>query len=215
MGKRILISGHKFIENYIDAVEKAGGEPVAGYLPEIDLDCAGLILCGGVDVDPSRYGEALDGATDIDQDRDASEFALARAFIEAGKPVFGICRGSQLLNVYFGGTLHQHMFNTVLHRSGTDIDREHEVEAVPNSVIEQLYGKRFVVNSVHHQAVKTLGTDLTVTHRSDDGIIEGFQHNSLPIFAVQWHPERLVDQRKRNHCVDGGKLFRYFIELCK
>ena len=215
MGKRILISGHKFIENYIDAVEKAGGEPVAGYLPEIDLDCAGLILCGGVDVDPSRYGEALDGATDIDQDRDASEFALARAFIEAGKPVFGICRGSQLLNVYFGGTLHQHMFNTVLHRSGTDIDREHEVEAVPNSVIEQLYGKRFVVNSVHHQAIKTLGTDLTVTHRSDDGIIEGFQHNSLPIFAVQWHPERLVDQRKRNHCVDGGKLFRYFIELCK
>ena len=166
-------------------------------------------------MDPSRYGEALDGATDIDQDRDASEFALARAFIEAGKPVFGICRGSQLLNVYFGGTLHQHMFNTVLHRSGTDIDREHEVEAVPNSVIEQLYGKRFVVNSVHHQAIKTLGTDLTVTHRSDDGIIEGFQHNSLPIFAVQWHPERLVDQRKRNHCVDGGKLFRYFIELCK
>ena len=215
MAARILISGQTFIENYTTAVEVAGGVPVAGYLPQLDLSCDGLILCGGVDLDPALYNEEINGAVDINQERDVHEIALLKAFIDAGKPVLGICRGCQLINVFFGGTLHQHMTNTVLHRSGKTPDREHEAESVTGSVMESLYGKRCVVNSVHHQAIKDLGEGLTITQMSDDGIVEGYIHNQLPILAVQWHPERLVTAEKRRHAVDGSLLFKYFINMCR
>ena len=215
MGIRILVSGQTFIENYTMAVELAGATPVAGYLPELDLTCDGLILCGGVDLNPTLYKEEINGAVDINNERDAHEMMLLDAFVKAGKPVFGICRGCQLINVYFGGTLHQHLDNTVLHRSGKELDREHEAEAVAGSLMEKLCGKRCVVNSVHHQAVKKLGDGLVVTQKSDDGIIEAYNHSRLPIIAVQWHPERLVLPEKRRHGVDGNKLFAHFINMCK
>lgn len=215
MSIRILVSGQTFIENYTTAVELAGATPVAGYLPELDLDCDGLILCGGVDINPTLFNEEINGAVDINNERDAHEMMLLDAFIKAGKPVFGICRGCQLINIYFGGTLHQHMANTVLHRSGKNPDREHEVEAVAGSLMEKIYGKRCVVNSVHHQAVKKLGDGLVVTQKSDDGIIEAYNHRELPVIAVQWHPERLVLPEKRRNAVDGNKLFAHFIDMCK
>jgi len=214
MAAKILLSGKLNIDNYVDAVEQAGGTAIAGYLPELDMTCDGLVICGGVDVHPSYYNEEVGGAVDMDDARDQHEFALLKAFVEAGKPVFGICRGCQLINIYFGGTLHQNMYNTVLHRSGTHLAREHEVYS-SNSTIQSMYGKRFVVNSIHHQGVKTLGNDLVATMYSDDGIVEGFEHKTLPLFAVQWHPERLIDPNTRRHAVDGGKIFKYFIEMCE
>ena len=215
MGARILISGQLNIENYVEAVTLSGGIPVAGYLPELDLSCDGLILCGGADVSPAYYHESMNGAVDINQDRDAHEIMLLKAFVNAGKPVLGICRGCQLINVFFGGTLHQHMTNTVLHKSCTDITREHEVESVKYSTMESLYGSRCVVNSIHHQSVKTLADGLIVTQRSDDGIIEAYEHESLPILAVQWHPERLVREENRRHAVDGNRIFSHFLNMCK
>lgn len=215
MSVRILVSGQTFIENYIKAVELSGGIPIAGYLPSLDLSCDGLILSGGVDLNPALYHEEMNGSVDINDERDAHELMLLDAFIKAGKPVFGICRGSQLINVYFGGTLHQHMTNTVLHRSCQPLDREHEVESMAGSLMEKLYGKRCVVNSVHHQAIKEIGQGLQVTQMSDDGIIEAYEHTSLPVFAVQWHPERLVLPEKRRHAVDGNKIFSHFINMCK
>lgn len=215
MSVRILVSGQTFIENYIKAVELSGGIPIAGYLPPLDLSCDGLILSGGVDLNPALYHEEMNGSVDINDERDAHELMLLDAFIKAGKPVFGICRGSQLINVYFGGTLHQHMTNTVLHRSCQPLDREHEVESMAGSLMEKLYGKRCVVNSVHHQAIKEIGQGLQVTQMSDDGIIEAYEHTSLPVFAVQWHPERLVLPEKRRHAVDGNKIFSHFINMCK
>ena len=215
MGARILVSSQTFIENYITAVELSGGTPIAGYLPELDLTCDGLLLSGGVDLNPALYNEDINGAVDINNERDAHEMMLLDAFVKAGKPVFGICRGCQLINVYFGGTLHQHMTNTVLHRSGKNPDREHEVEAVAGSLMEKLYGKRCIVNSVHHQAIKDLGEGLVITQKSDDGIVEAYEHKSLPIIAVQWHPERLVLPEKRRHAVDGNKLFEHFLNMCK
>ncbi|MBO5868311.1 MAG: gamma-glutamyl-gamma-aminobutyrate hydrolase family protein [Oscillospiraceae bacterium] len=214
MSTRILISGKLNLENYIDAIAAAGGTAVGGYLPEIDLSCDGLLLCGGVDIHPNYYNEDINGSVDIDDARDTAEFALIKAFVEAGKPVFGVCRGCQLMNVYFGGSLHQHMFNTVLHRSGATLAREHDVVAAPDSVFASMYGSRFVVNSIHHQAVKTLGSDLEATMWSDDGIVEGFAHKHLPVFAVQWHPERLIIPEQRRHAVDGVKIFSYFIDMC-
>ena len=214
MAVKILLSGKLNIESYVQAVEQAGGIAVAGYLPELDTTCAGLILCGGVDVHPSYYNEEINGAVDIDDARDQHEFALLKAFVEAGKPVFGICRGCQLINIYFGGSLHQHMTNTVLHRSGAEPTREHEVVSTAGSVIDELYGSRFVVNSIHHQGIKVLGNGLVATTHSDDGVVEGIAHDTLPLFAVQWHPERLIDQDKRRHAVDGSKIFKYFINMC-
>ena len=107
------------------------------------------------------------------------------------------------------------MTNTVLHRSGKTPDREHEVESVSGSLMEALYGKRCVVNSVHHQGVKKLGEGLVVTQMSDDGIVEAFEHKTLPILAVQWHPERLVLPENRRHAVDGNKIFAHFMNMCK
>ena len=215
MSPRILVSSQTFIENYITAVELSGGTPIAGYLPELDLTCDGLLLSGGVDLNPALYKEDVNGAVDINNERDAHEMMLLDAFVKAGKPVFGICRGCQLINVYFGGTLHQHIAQTVLHRSGEKPDREHEVEAVSGSIMEALYGKRCVVNSVHHQAIKELGKDLIATQKSDDGVIEAYEHKDLPIIAVQWHPERLVLPENRRNAVDGNKLFAHFINMCK
>ena len=213
MRPRILLSVELRKENYIAAVESAGGIAVAEHCPDVDLSFDGLILCGGRDVNPARYGEETDGAVNIDYARDEAEFALAKAYIEAGKPVLGICRGCQVLNVFFGGSLHQHLENTHFHKSDTDTDRTHAVVAVKGGVTEKLYGESYTVNSIHHEAVKTLGNGLIVTERSNDGIIEGFVHATLPVFAVQWHPERLVGAESET--VDGLKIFEYFLSLCK
>lgn len=215
MAARILISGQTSIENYTTAVDAVGGVPVAGYLPPLDLSCDGLILCGGVDVDPTLYNEDINGAIDINRQLDLHEMMLLRTFVDAGKPVLGICRGSQLINVFFGGSLHQHLFSTILHRSGSNLAREHEVESASGSIMDSLYGKRSVVNSIHHQAIKKLGKGLISTQMSDDGIIEAYEHESLPILAVQWHPERLVKVEARRHAVDGTLLFKRFIDMCK
>lgn len=214
MSVKILLSGKLTLDSYVHAVENAGAVAVAEYLPKIDTSFDGLVLCGGSDVHPQYYNEEINGAVDMDLPRDQLDFPLLKAYIEAGKPVLGICRGCQLINIYFGGTLHQHLKNTVLHRSGKDIARQHEVYSSDDEMIRSLYGHRFIVNSIHHQAIKTLGKDLTATMYSDDGIIEGFKHNSLPIFAVQWHPERMIDVEQRRQAVDGNKIFKYFIDMC-
>lgn len=214
MRPRILLSVELEAEKYIHAVELAGGTAEAQNCPAVDLSYDGLIVCGGRDVNPALYGEDINGAVEIDFQRDTAELALIQAYVEAGKPVFGICRGCQIMNVYFGGSLHQHLENTCQHRSETKVDRTHSIEAADNSLAQKLYGKRYIVNSVHHEAVKELGRGLIVTEVSDDGIIEGFQHESLPIFAVQWHPERLVETEDAE-TVDGLKIFEYFVSLCK
>ena len=214
MQPRILLSVELNKEHYINAIESAGGIPTAEYCPEVDLSYDGLLLCGGRDVDPQRYGEEINGAVNIDYARDAAEMALAKAYIAAGKPVLGVCRGCQLLNVYFGGTLYQHLESTPHHRSGTTVDAIHTVDVTADNVIKEFYGEHFTVNSVHHEAIKKLGNDLVVTHISDDGVIEGFEHKTLPVFAVQWHPERLVNLENAE-TVNGIKIFEHFLSMCK
>ena len=142
---------------YIDAIEKLGAVAEATYLPRINTDFDGLILCGGVDVDPHRYGEEINGSEKIDYDRDAAEFALLKAYVEAGKPVFGICRGHQLINVFFGGSLYQDIPEAVLHKKQEKQDSVHAVRALSDSILQKLYGEHFFVNSAHHQAIKALG----------------------------------------------------------
>lgn len=212
---RILLSGKTNLQYYVDAVNGVGAEADARYLPDIDKGFDGLILCGGNDIDPSRYHEQIDGAVNIDRDRDEVEFALLKAYIDAGKPVMGICRGFQLINIFFGGSLYQDLPETHLHTNKTDFYITHSVTAVGNSIVGKAYGASFSVNSSHHQAVKALGEGLRATAFWEDKYIEAYEHKSLPIFGVQWHPERMCFGQKRDDTVDGSELFKRFITMCK
>ena len=200
----------------MDAVRCCGGTPVlcsdSDQLDQFD----GLILCGGADIHPAYYGEDINGSNGIDLDRDRREFALTDYFVKNRKPILGICRGLQLLNVYFGGSLHQDIPNAKEHASFADYDLIHSVHTVNGGLFEQLYDSEFVVNSYHHQAVKKLGDGLTINLLSEDeSVIEGFVHGTLPIIAVQWHPERMCFQNRREDTVDGSRLVQNFINLCK
>ena len=152
----------------------------------------GLVLHGGADVWPGSYGETpLKDAWNGDRNRDEYEIALVHAFVAAGKPVFGICRGLQLINVAFGGSLYQ---EALLHRDAQAYDLNfHQVELVPGSRLAQLLPgeNRHTINSVHHQGVKVLAQEFVVEAVSpEDGMVEAIRHTGGPwVSAVQWHPE--------------------------
>lgn len=212
---RMLLSGKVRIENYIKAVEAVGAEAVAEYPAKIDTGYDGLLLCGGADVDPRYYGEETDGSVGIDAERDENELALLRAYVLAGKPVFGICRGHQLINIFFGGSLYQDIPERELHGRGETGDGRHEITALPDSILGELYCENFYVNSAHHQAVKTLGEGLRATAWWDGKYAEAIEHTTLPIFGVQWHPERMCLGEKRVDTVSGLPIFEYFVSVCQ
>ena len=212
---KLLLSVRRHVEYYIDAVKAAGGEPTAICAPEIDTDYDGLILCGGGDIDPKYYGQGMNGTGKIDAERDAAEFPLLKAFLDAGKPVLGICRGLQLINVYFGGTLIQDIPEKELHTKKDNVDSVHQVTAVEGSILHKLYGSAFAVNSAHHQVIDELGESLMATAHWNDTHIEAIEHRTLPVYGVQWHPERMCITKKRDDTVDGLKIFEHFIDICK
>ena len=199
------------MESYVNSVNAAGGEGFAFYLPEVDLNYDGLVLCGGVDTHPKFYGEEIDGAVNIDLARDEAELALTDAFVKAGKPIFGICRGCQLLNIYFGGSIIQDLPNAADHKTTEDRRIIHNVKAKKGSFVEKLYGEEFPVNSYHHQAVKKLADGLEVVMMADDGVVEGFVHKTLPVIATQWHPELNFSM---GDAIEQ-KFFENFLAVCK
>jgi putative glutamine amidotransferase len=140
---------------------------------------------------------------------------LLRAYVEAGKPVLGVCRGCQLINVFFGGTLFQDLPDAQLHTNKTDFYIAHSVSAIPTSVAGKLYGMTFSVNSCHHQAVNALGEGLVATAYWNDRYIEAFEHSTLPIIGFQWHPERMCAGQRRDDTVDGIAIFNHFVDMCK
>jgi len=159
----------------------------------------GLVLHGGSDVWPGSYGETpLDPRWHGDRNRDAYEIALVHAFVKAGKPVFGICRGLQLINVAFGGTLYQDIAtqrpDARAHRDAEVYDLHfHPLEVVDGSRLQQLLGAQSgaKINSIHHQGIKDLAPDFAVEARCpEDGVIEAIRHTgNAYVAAVQWHPE--------------------------
>ena len=212
---KILLSYKGSVQNYIDAVSGVGAEPEAEYLPKADTNYDGLILCGGGDIDPKHYNEPIDGSKNIDNERDIAELALLDAFVKAGKPVLGICRGHQLINVYFGGSLYQHMPDAELHTNKEGEDDVHNIRATSDSILAKLYGESFAVNSAHHQAIKTIGEGLRATAVWNDKYVEAIEHINLPVIGVQFHPERMSFSKAREDTVCGKEIFEYFIELCK
>lgn len=207
--------------DYARSVYEGGGIPVA--LPTLEgpeaagelidrLD--GLLLAGGEDLAPALFRqEPRAGLGKVIERRDRHEWALLEAAIAKGIPVLGICRGFQLINVYFGGTLHQDLathYNTEIPHFSAHLGREalvHEVALAEGTALRSCYGTATLwVNSLHHQGVATLAPDLIPAAISREGLIEGFQHRTGNIFGVQWHPEMMTE---RYHEHRG--LFRYFV----
>lgn len=205
-------------DTYSNAVYCAGGLPIptcAVGAEELAELCDGLLLSGGADLDPCYYGEEiLNDTVKIRPERDAFEPALFRAFFDAGKPIFGICRGCQLINVALGGTLYQDLAaQKGLNHS--DPALRHEVYTQKDSLLYRLFGECFLTNSTHHQSVKRLADGLRITARSSEGIVEALEHESRPVFATQFHPERLTGILWDDRTPDFLPLFTHFISLCK
>jgi putative glutamine amidotransferase len=203
--------------NYVNKLQAAGASVVI--LPpdannhEAISRLDGLVMAGGADIEPARYGAAHQEGTDKPRiERDASELGLYRAAREANLPVFGICRGLQIMAVAHGGSLHQHLPDVVgntLHRDAPGTFNNHGATFTPGSLIAGLVGATEVtVKSSHHQAVNSPG-DLTVTGYAEDGTIEVCEDPSAEfVLCVQWHPEFSNDEQVSEN------LFRAFVKAC-
>ncbi len=209
---------HRDVADYVRAVTRAGSEAVL--LPsderrvdEVLAEVAAVVVSGGVDVDPARYGGRTDHsrsqAGKYRPERDGFEIALLRATLERGVPTFCICRGMQIASVAFGGTLVEDVRDELGERytiehggvDGAGVERTgyapgHDVALDPDSALARLVGQtRVQTNSIHHQAVRTPGRGLSIVGRTADGVIEAVEAaNEHPFFiGVQWHPEILDD----------------------
>lgn len=206
---------------YATAVAKAGGLPfllpyktdlslVPQYVDALD----GILFAGGNDLDPALYGETYHPkAVPIDPDRQRFELALLEEVERRRMPVLGICLGSQLMNLYRGGSLVQFLpeidRNPPLeHRKIDGVMQRHDVRVNPESWVAQATGKTEIyANSSHKQAVKNVGRGLRTIGTAPDGVIEGIEDPTFPLFlGVQWHPERLHDEP------DHLALFRLLVE---
>jgi putative glutamine amidotransferase len=197
--------------DYIVAIQDAGGlplmippDPRLTQHPDEALDLiGGLILAGGADIDPSAYGEPAHPETNgTVPERDRVELALTRRAVERGVPVLGICRGMQLLNVAFGGSLRQHVPDDVGHEEhrrhpGSFDDSDHDVRLDAGSLAERAAGEQLHgVKSHHHQSIAALGDGLDVTGVSVlDGLPEAIERKEGFVLGVQWHPE--ADEQSR------------------
>lgn len=208
-------------KNYIDGVTNAGALPVILPIakPEsakeyVDIVDA-LVLVGGQDVSPEYFGEEPHlKLAEIDQGRDAFEIALVIEAIKQEKPIFGICRGLQIINVALGGTLYQDLPSqyhalTVKHDQYPTkwyMPTHHLVFKI-HSWLTGVMNEKALVNSFHHQAAKDLAAGLTLDATSTDGVVEAFSDESRRIYAVQWHPEMLL----MGHVPEAQALFNAFV----
>jgi putative glutamine amidotransferase len=183
------------LENYWRRLREAWLEPVDQSSPGRDISaCAGLLLTGGVDVDPALYGEEPWPEVDtINRERDEFEMALLRRALEQDMPVLAICRGHQLLNVAFGGSLLQHIESRA-HEDDERVSAQHDATVVPGTKLHAIYREgRILVNSRHHQAVtpERVAPGLRVSAITEDGLVEGLESDAHSwVLSVQWHPER-------------------------
>lgn len=214
------IMRHKCLLYIIPAPEDETGTSIEELCKPLD----GLILHGGADISPESYGEtAIKPIWSGDRFRDIYDMELIRCFLKQKKPILGICRGMQIINVFFGGTMHQDIIHCGVskrvHRDAAIYEaNEHDAKILPETMLSTIYpGKESVrINSIHHQAVKTLGKDLAVTARStDDDVIEGIylkSDNTAFCLGVQWHPEFHSHTDERLLAPDP--LMQAFLKAC-
>lgn len=221
-GIRVAIVGrNKDTLNYEKALDAMGVRYLTtmdpGMLPDMDA----LLLPGGGDITPAFFGQKNHGSRNIDIELDIIQLQALDIFYKLKRPVLGICKGMQVINVYFGGTIIQDMAESPRH-AWENGDKLHSTAVREGSFLEKLYGKHMITNSAHHQAIDRLGRELRVIQNADDGIVEGIVHDRLPILGVQWHPERLFfgqggcppAHNPSDEPADGRPIFSYFLSLC-
>ncbi|MFD0897443.1 gamma-glutamyl-gamma-aminobutyrate hydrolase family protein [Loigolactobacillus binensis] len=204
-------------ETYAHAVTASGGLPLMipamapALVPEVLATVDAVLLSGGHDVSPDLYGAALDPATgELDRARDLFEIALVKQALAAHKPILGICRGQQIINVALGGTLIQDIKSTVIkhqQRPITGTQPTHQVQVVAGTQLAGLLQGAYGVNSFHHQAVAQVAPGLKISARSSDGVIEALEAPQRQLFSVQWHPEIMYPAYPA-----AQRLFQAFIQ---
>ncbi|MFR1518909.1 MAG: gamma-glutamyl-gamma-aminobutyrate hydrolase family protein [Clostridia bacterium] len=216
----------KLSAGYMNAVLSHGGVPfLFTFLEEeadmrqLALQCDAFLFTGGIDPDPALYGEeTLNDTVQISKCRDTLEFPLFQIALELDKPILGICRGIQVLNVVLGGTLYQDLpaqmpGSPVCHRQKAGYPEDgHFVNLAAGTPIAEIFGeKRVFVNTYHHQAIKALAPELLLMAAADDGIAEAVCMKERPyVFGVQWHPELIYE--KNRGC---GRIFDYFLACAR
>jgi len=198
------LRGLPYYAPYLRAIEAAGGEPVVLEPAESGLAAQdveqlvsrfdGMLFPGGWDVGPHHYGQTREEATsEVDPALDSTEIALVRAAVDAGKPVLGICRGQQLINVALGGSLRQHIDGHDMHGYPRDLLAHYIDIDADSELAAATPGRTLMVNSLHHQSVKEVAPGLRATAHSADGVVEGVESPDGLVVAVQCHPEELID----------------------
>lgn len=203
---------------YIETIQAAGGDvklipnnSTVDELEEFRRICDGVLLSGGGDIDPLLYGQQPHHATHtINMNRDRVEFGLVHLALDSNWPILGICRGHQMLNVALGGTLFQDIPTVCasdIRHQVNDLYPAHTIQIEASTKLHQILDQDSIqVNSRHHQAIQDLASDLRVTARSSDGLIEGIELPGHPYFiGVQWHPENLQDHEEHK------RIFESFI----
>lgn len=193
--------------NYENALRRLNLPCFTTLDPEHAATASHLLLPGGGDITPAFFGQQDRGSRNIDTELDILQMQAFESFLQQAKPILGICKGLQLINVALGGTITQHI-PTATNHQWNGADQNHQVYhsgLTRTDFFYQLYGLSALVNSAHHQAVDRLGKNLLPVCRAGDNIIEGIRHTFLPVIAVQWHPERMPDG-------SGDRLLQYFAE---
>ena len=242
--KNILIAGPAEDPFHIPqitkaAVENSGGQTFFSLDPSDLTACDGLILPGGLpDIAPANYGERNVSCHTIEPELDIAQFRMLDTAVALNKPILGICRGHQLINVYFGGTLIQDIAELEVHRFVPDAETLHDSVCVPGTPLYQLYGAGGVINTKHHQAVKKVAKPFQIaqlwfapgiseqkakrflshiqnnkqTDGTDQCMVEAIVHRSKPILGLQWHPDYMIASPSPG-TVDAQKILDYFRSL--
>jgi putative glutamine amidotransferase len=201
--------------SYADAVAEAGGEPVLLPTGAVSAEAVrrldGLVLAGGADVDPARYGHpAGPHTTVLRPERDAAELAVLQAALSRDLPLLAICRGMQLLNVELGGDLLQHLPDVPgagIHNPGAGLFAGRQVRTAPGTQLDRVLGPTAAVDCHHHQALDRIAPELTPSAWAEDGLVEAVEATGRRFcLGVQWHPEAGADRRLFEALVSAAQV---------
>lgn len=211
MNIRIAIVGKKAeTANYVKYVQKAGAIPVVTLSLGEVARCHALLLPGGGDITPAFFGEKNHGSRNIDTELDIIQLQTLDLAVHKRMPILGICKGMQIINVGFGGTITQDLKTAALHKYDGG-DQYHITMIQNSSPLHRLYGDSCIVNSAHHQGLNRLGAGLqAIQHCPLDHCVEAISHRFYPILGLQWHPERIDREIAK---IDGTKIMSYFFSL--